>query len=154
MWRKDGTKLTGYYCTWNGREVELSGQGVDDGKLRLIQDGGDSPGPEWRKLVFPNRFARTPVHYSLKVPVLDVSNMHKVEVTGVMERVKVRIVAEDETGRLAIETDGHTHPSCRDDLAQKYDLEFYDDRRAWAFGWVPAEDVHDVTVERRDITKD
>ena len=151
MWRKNGSKLSGYYGVWRGNDVELSSSGTTDNRWILVQDGGDSPGPDWRRLVFPNRFARTPIRYSLKVPADEVSEVCEIEVTGVVGEVKVRIVAEDEAGRLAIETDSETHPYFRDSLARKYDLEYYDDRRSFAFGWIPAEDVLDITIERREI---
>lgn len=80
MWRRNGTKLSGYYGTWNGCEIELSSSGVTDGKRKLVQDGGDKPGSEWKTRVTPNRFARTPVRHWLDVDESEVADVHMVEV--------------------------------------------------------------------------
>lgn len=154
MWRLDGTKLTGFYGTWNGREIELSSPMAELGKLRLVQEGGVSPGPEWKEIHRPNLFAKPDMRYSRYVDQLEVSHVHALEVYGSIDSVNIRLLAESEDGKLAVETDGRAPLHLQDTLARKYDLEYYDDRRTFAFGWVPAEDVHDITVERRDITKD
>jgi hypothetical protein len=152
MWRKNGMKLTGWYGIWRGREVELSWEGVHDGNFSLIHHGNVSPEPGWEKDDSYFSFGYPQSRYLLDVPENEVSDVQAIEVRGTVGRVRVRVVGENEKGELAIESDVHTPPNYRDDLAQKYGLEYYDDRRAFAFGWVPAEDVHDITTERREIT--
>lgn len=61
------------------------------------------------------------------------------------------MIAERE-GRLAVEAGYDNPPNLRDVLADKYGFKYYDDRRSFAFGWVPAEDVRDITTACREIT--
>lgn len=150
MWNKEGKKLTGWYGTWSGREVEISAKGTSRGKLSLIHNGETSPGPEWEKVDHPYRFGYPPARYWLDVDEIEVSNIHSIEVCGVISGVKVWIIAEDDNGKLAIESDMSAAPNLRNDLAREYSLEYYDPR-SFVFGWVPAEEVRGITTERREI---
>lgn len=151
MWRSNGMKLTGFYGNWHGEEFELSSPDSESGMLNLVQEGGMSPGSEWIEIHRPNLFAKPGIRFSRDVPAVEVSDISGVEVFGLIDGVKVCLLAEGEDGKLAIESDTNAPSYLRDQLARKYGLEYYDDRRSFAFGWVPAEDVQEITTERREI---
>lgn len=91
------------------------------------------------------------MRYFLDVPETEVSDIHGIYAYGFMDRVKVHIRSEDDRGRLSIESDVDAAPNFRDKLAKKYGLEYYEP--AFAYGWVPATDVHDIVHERREFKK-
>lgn len=146
MWLRDGRKLTGYYGTWKGREVELRDSVPEDGIFRVIQDGGEQPSPEWKRLDLPNRFARGPVRFYLHVPADEVSDVHEIHATAKWDHQLLNVVAEDEHGNLAVET---IYPAAREtmgSLVHRYGFEWYEN--AFVFGWIPASDVSELTIER------
>jgi hypothetical protein len=156
MWMSDGRKLTGDYGTWRGREVELGARTPCGGEHELIQDGGERPGPEWDEVVYPNRFARTPYHYYRRVPETEVSQTHGIVTTGELAftddrgydyTTQVRIIAQDEAGRLAVETAKPGPAVYWGPLRRVFGFEEYD--RSWMFGWVPGDRVTDLRIERR-----
>jgi hypothetical protein len=151
VWRKNGSKLSGSYGIWRERVIELAWQRPIEGKVRLVQQGGESPGPEWTCVSQPGWFAKAPVRYFLDVPETEVSDIHGIDAYGFMDHVKVHIRSEDDRGRLAIESDVDAAPNFRGKLAQKYGLEYYE--VAFIYGWVPAVDVHDIVHERREFKK-
>lgn len=151
MWSGNGSPLTGTYGVWRERKVELAWQRPIDGKVRLVQQGGESPGSEWTCVAQPGWFARAPVRYFLDVPAAEVSDIHGIDAYGYIDHVKVHIRSEDHLGRLAIESDVEAAPNFRDELAQKYGLEYYE--LAFVYGWVPAADVHDIVHARREFKK-
>jgi hypothetical protein len=155
MWMHDGTKLTGYYGTWRNREVELRSPGSFEGEYTLVQDGGDQPGSEWKRYTFPNRFARTPVRYFLDVREAEVADVHEIitrayvplhNSTGHDIQVCVRVIAQDDRGRFAVETEPREPRHHWDALIRDYGFEEYD--RTWVFGWVPQNALTDIKVER------
>jgi hypothetical protein len=148
MWMSDGTKLSGSYGTWRGEELELDGTRPLRGKLVLIQDGGDSPGQEWVEQHFPNRFARTPVHFRRIVDANEVSDLHSIRATAKLDRVPVELLAEDEEGRLAVHTLGGAAPNFMNGFVEKFGFERYEN--AFVFGWVPRHALVDITIERTE----
>jgi hypothetical protein len=157
MLMHDRTKLTGYYGTWRNRELELRSPGSFEGEYTLIQDGGDQPGPEWKRDFFPNRFARTPVRYRFRVPEAEVSSVHEILTTGYVPlhdqtghdiQVCVRVIAQDDHGRVAVETEPREPRHHWDALIRDYGFEEYD--RTWVFGWVPQHALTDIRVERTE----
>lgn len=108
-------------------------------------------------MVYPNRFARTPYHYYRRVPEAEVSQAHGIVTTGELAftddrgydyEVQVRIIAQDEAGRLAVETAKPGPAVYWDPLRRVFGLEEYD--RSWMFGWVPGDRVTDIRIERQD----
>jgi hypothetical protein len=93
MWRCDGRKLTGSYGTWRGREVELRLSVPEDGIFRVIQDGGERPSPEWKRLDLPNRFARGQVRFYLHVPASEVSDVHTIHATAKWDYEPLNVIA-------------------------------------------------------------
>jgi hypothetical protein len=148
MWRGDGTKLTGSYGTWKGREVELRVGVPEDGMFTVIQDGGERPSAEWERLDLPNRFARGPVRFYLHVPADEVSDVHRIRATATWDYEPLNVVAEDGNGNLAVETLGQWSRDRMGTLVRNYGFEWYDN--AFVFGWIPASDASDLTLERRD----
>jgi hypothetical protein len=155
MWMRDGTKLTGYYGTWRNRELELRSSVAFRGEYTLIQDGGGQPGPEWKRDTFPSRFARTPVRYRFRVPEVEVSGLHEILTTGYVPlhdeigrdiQACVRVIAQDDQGRLAVETEPQEPRHHWDALIRDYGFEEYD--RSWVFGWVPQHALTDIRVKR------
>jgi hypothetical protein len=155
MWMQDGTKLTGYNGTWRNCELELRSPVSSRGEYTLIQDGGDQPGPEWKRDIFPNRFGRTPVRYRLRVPEADVSDVHEILTTGYVPlhdktghdiQARVRVIAQDDQDRLAVETEPQEPRHHWDALIREYGFEEYD--RSWVFGWVPRNALTDIKVDR------
>ena len=138
-----------------GGVVELQRRTPYQGKLTIIQDGGEKPSPEWSKLEFPNRFARTPIRYYLDVPESEVSDLHEIAATGYVPltdstghdiQAHVHIIAQDAEGRLAVETMPREPRHHWDALIRDYGFEEYD--RSWVFGWVPQNALTDLKVER------
>lgn len=148
MWMSDGTKLSGSYGTWRGEELELDSTRPIRGKLVLIQDGGDSPGPEWTEQHFPNRFARTPVHFRRIVDANEVSDLHSIRATAKLDRVSVELLAEDDEGRLAVQTLGGAAPNFMNGFVEEFGFERYEN--AFVFGWVPRHALVDITIERTE----
>ncbi|MGM0928566.1 MAG: hypothetical protein ACQEXN_02500 [Actinomycetota bacterium] len=142
----DGTKLSGSYGTWRGEEIELDSTRPLRGKLVLIQDGGDRPGPEWGQQHFPNRFARTPIHFRRIVDANEVSDLHSIRATAKLDRLSVELLAEDDEGRLAVHTLGGAAPNHMDRFVQEFGFERYEN--AFVFGWVPRHALADITIER------
>jgi hypothetical protein len=148
MWMSDGTKLSGSYGTWRGDELELDSTRPLRGKLVLIQDGGASPGPEWAEQHFPNRFARTPVHFRRIVDANEVSDIHSIRATAKLDAVSVELLAEDDEGRLAVQTFGQAAPNFTDKFVEEFGFERYEN--AFVFGWVPRQALADITIERTE----
>jgi len=157
VWMDDGRKLTGCYGTWRGDEVEMKSHLPLNGQHRLIKDGGERPGPEWREIVYPNRFARTPYHYWLDVPEAEVSETHRIVASGYVPmtndrdydfQVHVRIIAQDGAGRLAVETENREPTIYWRPLEREFGFEEYE--RSFMFGWVPGDRVTDIRIERQD----
>ena len=147
MWLRDGRELTGAYGIWKGREIELMRHVPNKDKtLTIIQDGGERPSPEWERLDLPNRFARGPVRFFLRVPADEVSDVHRIHATAKWDNEPLNVVAEDENGNLAVETLGQWPHSMMGTLVHEYGFEWYDS--AFVFGWIPAADVSDLTIER------
>ena len=151
MWMSDGTKLSGSYGTWRGEEIELDSTRPLRGKLVLIQDGGDSPGPEWGEQHFPNRFARTPVHFRRIVDANEVSDVHSIRATAKLDGVSVELLAEDDVGRLAVRTFGQAAPNFMDGFVEEFGFERYEN--AFVFGWVLRSALADISVERTERIK-
>ncbi|WP_152969907.1 MULTISPECIES: hypothetical protein [Arthrobacter] len=152
MWKKDGTKLTGNYGTWNGQEIELWSIRPQNGTLTLVKDGGDSPGSDWHTQVLPNRFARTPFSHRRRVPSNEVTDIHSVRVLGELGPGRpVEIIAEDDKGCLAVVADGGFSMEEKMDLMEKYDFQTFMDSepvgRQGVFGWIPAQMVHNIKSE-------
>ena len=147
MWLADGRELTGTYGVWKGRAVELMRDVPNkDGTLTIIQDGGERPSPEWERLDLPNRFSRGPVRFFRRVPAGEVSDVHRINATAKWDYQPLNVVAEDGHGKLAVET---IYPASRETmgcLVDKYGFEWYEN--AFVFGWIPAADVSDLTIER------
>jgi hypothetical protein len=159
MWLRDGTPLDGIYGTWNGQVVEIQRRTPYQGRLTIIQDGGEKPSPEWSKLEFPNRFGRTPTRHYLKVPESEVSDLHEIAATGSVPltdstghdiQAHVRIIAQDQEGRLAVETMPSESRIHWDALVREYSFEEYD--RSWVFGWIPEHALTDFKSERVELT--
>lgn len=147
MWLRDGRELTGAYGTWKGREIELMRHVPNkDRTLTIIQDGGEQPSPEWERLDLPNRFARGPVRFFLRVPADEVSDVHRTHATAKWDYEPLNVVAEDENGNWAVETLGQWPHNMMGTLVRQYGFEWYDN--AFVFGWIPAADVSDLTIER------
>jgi hypothetical protein len=151
MWMSDGTKLSGSYGTRQGEEFELDSTRPLKGKLVLIQDGGGSPGSEWDEQHFPNRFARTPVHYRRIVDANEVSDVHSIRATAKLDRVPVELLAEDDEGRLAVRTFGQAAPNFMNGFVEEFGFERYEN--AFVFGWVPRQALADITFERTEREK-
>ncbi|GAA1358414.1 hypothetical protein GCM10009636_31210 [Arthrobacter koreensis] len=152
MWRKDGTKLTGNYGTWKGREFELWSLKPYEGYLTLVQNGGDSPGPEWHTATFPNRFAKTPLTHSLDVPADEVTNRHSVEVTGNMGPGRnFVLIAEDDEGNLAVESIDPMAAQYKRQLINNHNFKPFSENEplehVFVGGWLPADRVRDIRVE-------
>jgi len=157
MWRCDGTKLTGDYGTWNGVEYELDSWVSSSGTLILVKEGGESPGREWNTSVFPNRFARTPYHHSLRVPVSEVSHINSVKVAGSMGPGReFVIISEDKDGNLAVEASSRMASLYKRQLIHNHGFEpMYDDEpleRTMVFGWLPAQRL--TSIESRTVMHD
>jgi hypothetical protein len=104
---------------------------------------------------FPNMFARTPVRYHFRVPEVEVAGVHEIltkgyvplhDETGHDIQVRVRVIGQDDQGRLAVETEPQESRHHWDALIRDYGFEEYD--RSWVFGWVPQNALTDIKVER------
>ena len=58
----------------------------------------------------------------------------------------MRVIAQDDQGRLAVETEPHEPRHHWDALTREYGFEEYD--RSWVFGWVPQYALTDIRVKR------
>ena len=157
MWRRDGTKLTGDYGTWNDVEHELHSWVPANGTLILVKEGGDSPGPEWDTTVFPHRFARTPYHHFRRVPALEVSDVNSVKVTGFMGPGReLVIISEDDEGNLAVEASNRMAALYKRQLSSNHGFKpMYENEpleRTMVFGWLPAQRI--TNIERRTVLHD
>ncbi len=112
---------------WRGREIEVRELTSEDGKLTLIQDGGEQPSAQWRHNVFLNRFARTLVRYYLEVNDSEVTEVHHIDAEGDIDGVRVRLIAEDDFGRLAVESASGAARNFLDGIVEKYGLEYFHD---------------------------
>ena len=151
MWRNDGSKLSGTYGTWHGREWELWSSADDRGNLTLVQDGGEQPGPDWKRLDYPNRFARTPVRFYKDVEADSVSDVHSIRATARLDGVLVELLAEGDAGSMAVQTLGQVPSNFMDRFVDEFGFERYEN--AFVFGWVPPQALADVSIERTEISE-
>lgn len=158
MWMNNGQKLTGTYCTWQGREVQLTQWKPNkDGRSLLVQHGGDRPGPDWNEVYHPGGLGTTPYRYHLRVPAAEVSDVHEIEAIGYVPliepgrddfRAPVRLIAQDEAGRLFAQCFWADHIYWGS-LKGDFGFEEYD-RYAWVEGWIAGDRVTDIRMERKD----
>lgn len=144
----DGTKLTGTYGTWQGREWELDGSAPYNGKLTLIRDGGEQPGPDWKQMVYPNRFARTPLHFRKDVDAGEVSDVHSIKATAMLDQHQVLVIAEDDGERLAVQTAEQMASETIRRFIDQFGFEPYEN--AFVFGWVEPHALRDLNIERTE----
>ena len=144
----DGTKLTGTYGTWQGREWELDGSAPYNGKLTLIRDGGEQPGPDWKQMVYPNRFARTPLHFRKDVDAGEVSDVHSIKATAMLDQHQVLVIAEDDGERLAVQTVEQMASETIRRFIDQFGFEPYEN--AVVFGWVEPHALRDLNIERTE----
>jgi hypothetical protein len=148
MWRNDGSKLTGTYGTWQGHEWELWSSASDRGNLTLVQDGGEQPGQDWKRLDYPNRFARTPVRYYKDVDAAAVSEIHTVRATAKLDSASVELLAENDEGRLAVHTLGQMAFATMRRYMDQFGFERFEN--AFVFGWVEPHALQDLNIERTE----
>ncbi len=144
----DGTKLTGTYGTWQGREWELDGSAPYNGKLTLIRDGGEQPEPDWKQMVYPNRFARTPLHFRKDVDAGEVSDVHSIKATAMLDQHQVLVIAEDDGERLAVQTAEQMASETIRRFIDQFGFEPYEN--AFVFGWVEPHALRDLNIERTE----
>lgn len=151
MWTCDGIKLSGDYGTWNGREYELRSSSPIRGLIYLVQEGGDSPGPEWTAHEQPNRFPRPAVAYTLGVPPDEVTNIHAIRATGEFKPGRrVKILAEDAEGKVAVVAGDDFATEEKWDLIEDHGFHTFHNEpveRSGVFGWLPTAKVNNITSE-------
>ena len=151
MWMRDGTKLSGKYGTWRGREYELRSTSPIRGLIYLVQEGGETPGPEWTNHEQPNDFPRPSIAYTLGVPPDEVTNIHAVQAAGELGPGReVEIVGEDSDGNLAVVADRGFWAEEKWDLVEDQGFHTFHNEpveRSGVFGWLPAEAVNDIASE-------
>ena len=146
MWKQDGIKLTGNYGTWRGREVELWSLKPYEGMLTIVDNGKESPGPEW------TTNAGSPYAHTLSVPADEVTNRHRVRVVGSLGPGRNLVVsAEDHDGNLAVESVDPMEPLYKRLLINNHGFEPFSKNEPLEHvsvaGWIPADRVRDITVE-------
>ena len=152
MWKKDGTKLTGYYGTWRGQEVELWSLRPYEGTLTIVKDGEQSLIVEGGVEVVFNPSVGTPFAYSLEVPADEVTNRHKVRVKGRLGPGRnLMIMAEDADGNLSVESIDHMAATYKRQLINNHGFEPFSKNEPLEHvsvaGWIPADRVSDISVE-------
>ncbi|MCC3282443.1 MULTISPECIES: hypothetical protein [Arthrobacter] len=152
MWRQDGTKLTGRYCTWQGQEYEVRSLRPRNGTFTLVVEGGPAPGPDWRTIRQPNQFAYPDTAYVRRVPAAEVSNLHEVTATGSMGPGReLRILAEDRDGNLAVQSIDPMAALYKRQLINNHGFEPFSRNEPLEHvpvsGWLPAGRIRDINVE-------
>lgn len=153
MWMADGTKLSGKYGTWNGHEYELRSTDPMRGLIYLVQEGGESPGPEWKRHDYGERFPGPAVAYTLGVPPEDVTDIHAVTATGELRPwLVMEIHAEDTEGNLAVVVGNDFSAEQRMDLVEDHGFHTFHNepvQRSAVFGWLPASMIHNIKSKVR-----
>lgn len=152
MWTADGTKLSGDYGMWKGREYELRSTSPIRGLIYLVQEGGERPGPEWKTHEQPNEFPRPSIAYTLGVPPDEVTDVHAVRASGELRPGHVvKVLAEDAHGNLAVVAGTGFSAEAKMDLLKEHGFHpFAKDEpvvRQPVFGWLPADMVLNVRSE-------
>lgn len=152
MWLPDGTKLTGRYCTWQGQEYEVRDLHPSDGIFTLVVEGGDAPDPGWRTLSHRKKFGRPDVSHIRRVPQDEVSNLHKVTVTGTLGPGRnVLVVGTDDGGNLAVQSIDPMPVNYKRQLINNHQFEPFSRNEplehVFVGGWLPMERIGELNVE-------
>lgn len=153
MWRQDGTKLTGNYGTWRGQEVEFWSLKPYEGMLTIIDKGKASPGPEWHV------DAGDPSAHTLEVPADEVTNRHKVRVTGSLGPGRNFVIMEESAdGKLSVESIDPMDSMYKRQLINNHDFIPFSKNEPLEHvsvgGWLPADRFRDIHVEIRPVSSD
>ena len=152
MWKQDGTKLTGNYGTWRGREVELWSLKPYEGMLTIVNDGEKSLSLEGGAEILPDRSAGTPFAHTLEVPANEVTNRHSVRVMGSLGPGRnLMIMAEDVDGNLSVESIDPMETMYKRLLINNHSFEPFSKNEPLEHvsvsGWLPADRIRDINVK-------
>lgn len=154
MWKKDGTKLTGNYGTWRGQEVELWSLKPYEGMLTIVHKGEETPpGPAW------HTNAWSPSKHTLKVPPDEVTNGHRVRVTGSLGPGRnVIIDAEDNDGKLSVASIDPMDAMYKRMLINNHDFVPFSENEPLEHvsvaGWVQADRLRNINVKITPFSSD
>ena len=159
MWLHDGAKLTGRYCTWQGQEYEVRDLHPRDVVFTLVVEGGDAPDSGWRTLSRRKKFGRPDVSHIRRVPQDEVSNLHKVTVTGTLGPDRnVLVVGADDRGNLAVQSIDPMPVNYKRQLINNHQFEPFSRNEplehVFVGGWLPVERIRELKVEIETVGKE
>ena len=123
-----------------------------DGMFTLVVEGGDAPDSGWRTLRRRKKFGRPDVSHIRRVPQDEVSNLHKVTVTGTLGPGRnVLIVGTDNRGNLAVQTIDPMPANYKRQLIDNHQFEPFSRNEplehVFVGGWLLADRIMNIEVE-------